>query len=565
MNSKKVISFVGAIALSVSLSGCIKDTADLTIDSTDKVSGTAYFGTLEVNPDPNSQTSANTPCTPADYSIFPSTMTNLSIEDVCEGGYIGKKYTFNQTPLSDFNANTKEGHGFSLNRVGTTLNLEGSFDFASDQLKGLIAAGDDAHFSFTFATPVTTTNGTLSNGDKTVTWTFTEDKIYTLAATAGESLTGSSRKPDISGIMQVGQTLTFGIHNFKSLVYRDMTYDDYLRMYESWGTFSILWKRDGVEIPGAGHGKTYTLTPSDLNKKISIVMTYTVSRQTPEIYSSNEYQNVAPGVQTLTPVPTINGTNQVGSMVTANPGTWDDSVTNTYVWRRNGSTISGATNQSYTLKAEDLSKSLTVVVTGTKTGYVTASQTSLAMTVQPAPEPPQISGAVRVGTTLSADSGDWPEGTSLVYTWNTKTCNSCTKVDFAGSTYNKDTFTLSANELNKAMQVCVSDAAGVLTTRCSTYTTAVALGTLSASPNPTISGTGKKGSSLSIATGNWQPRVTFTYQWTRNGTSISGANGSTYKVTQADVGAQLNVKVTGTLNGYKPVTRTAAKSVSGKK
>jgi hypothetical protein len=187
------------------------------------------------------------------------------------------------------------------------------------------------------------------------------------------------------------------------------------------------------------------------------------------------------------------------------------------------------------------------------------------MTVQPAPEPPQIFGAIRVGVILSANPGDWPVGTNLIYKWNAKTCNSCTKVDFAGSTYNKDTFTLSANELNKLMQVCVSDAASVLPARCSTYTTAVALGTLSASPNPTISGTGKKGTSLSIITGNWQPRVTFTYQWTRNGTSISGARGATYKVTQSDVGAQLNVKVTGTLSGYKPVTRTAAKSVTGKK
>lgn len=567
MNSKTVISFLGAIALSVSLSGCIKDTTDLTIDSSDKVSGTAYFGTLAVNADPNAQPPANTSCTPTDYSIFPSTMTNLSIQDVCEGGYIGKRYTFNQTPIGNFNTNTKAGHGFSLIRVGTALELEGSFDFSSDQLKGLIAAGDDVHFSFTFATPVTTTNGTLSNGDKTVTWNFTEDKIYTLAAIVGQPLSDNNYQPDISGVMQVGRTLTFGMHNYYNSSFWNAgfpTYDAMLNWWESEGTFSILWKRNGVEIPGAGHGKTYVLTPADLNKKISILITWTTN-QSQSSNSSIEYQNVAPGVQTLTPVPTVSGINQVGSTVTANPGTWDDSVTKTYVWRRNGSVISGATNQSYTLKAEDLSKSMTVVVTGTKAGYVTASQTSLPMTVLPAPEPPQIFGASRVGVILSADPGDWPEGTSLVYTWNAKTCNSCTKVDFAGSTYNKDTFTLSANQLNKAMQVCVSDVASVLLARCSTYTTAVALGTLSASPVPTISGSGKKGTSLSIATGSWQPRVSLTYQWTRNGTSISGARGATYKVTQSDVGAQLNVKVTGTLSGYKPITRTASKSVTGKK
>lgn len=563
MKSKKVISFLGAVALSVSLSGCIKDTTDLTIDSSDKVSGTAYFGTLAVAPDPNAPTPSNTSCSPTDYEIFPSTITNMSIQDVCEGGYIGKKYTFSQTPIGDFNANTKTGHGFSLNRVGTTLNLEGSFDFSSDQLKGLIASGDDVHFSFTFATAVTTTNGTLSNNDRTVTWNFTEDKIYTIAASVSQPLSGNSRKPDISGTMQVGQTLTFGIHNYRP-AQSFMTYDEYLSMYERWGTFSIVWKRNGVEIPGAGHGKTYTLTPDDLNKKISIVMTYSVPRQTPEIYSSDEYQNVAPGVQTLTPVPTIDGTNQVGSTVTANPGTWDDSVTHTYIWRRNGSAISGATSQSYTLKAEDLSKSLTVVVTGTKVGYTTASQTSLAMTVQPAPEPPKIFGGARVGATLSTDPGDWPNGTSLVYTWNSKTCNSCTKVDFAGSTYKTDSFALTANELNKAMQVCVSDAANVLPTKCSSYTSAVALGTITKAPSPIISGTGRKGTNLSVTTGVWQTRVSLTYQWTRNGVPISGARGATYKVGASDVGDQLNVAVTGTLAGYTTVKRTAAKSVLGK-
>jgi hypothetical protein len=482
---------------------------------------------------------------------------------VCEDGYIGKKYTFTQTPISDFNANTKADHGFSLNRVGTTLNLDGSFDFSSDQLKGLISSGDDVHFSFTFATPVTTTNGTLSNGDKTVTWNFTEDKIYTLAATAGQSLRGNNSQPDISGVMQVGQTLTFGLHNS----YRPndfFTYDEYLSAYESWGTFSILWKRNGVEIPGAGHGKTYTLTPSDLNSKISIVVTYTSPQQAPQILSSVEYQNVAPAPQTLIPTPTISGNARVGSIVTANPGTWGDSVVKTYVWRRNGSAISGATNQSYTLKADDLSKSLTVVVTGTKTGYVTASQTSLPMTVLAAPQPPQIFGAARVGVTLSADPGDWPDGTNIVYSWRSRPCPTCSTSVFSGSAYNRDAFTLSAGQLGRAVQVCVSDAASVLPARCSTYTTAVALGTLSASPVPTISGTGKKGTPLSIVTGTWQPRVTFTYQWTRNGTSISGAHGATYRVKQSDIGARLNVKVTGSLNGYNPVTRTAARYVTGK-
>jgi len=263
-------------------------------------------------------------------------------------------------------------------------------------------------------------------------------------------------------------------------------------------------------------------------------------------------------------VPTISGVIQVGSTVTAIPGNWDDGVAKSYVWRRNGMAISGAINSTYMLRLEDDSQSLTVEVTGNKTGYVSASQSSIPVIVQPEPEPPMISGLARVGSTLRATSGDWPDGTNIVYSWRSRPCPTCSTSVFSGSAYNRDAFTLSAGQLGRAVQVCVSDAASVLPARCSTYTTAVALGTLSASPVPTISGTGKKGTPLSIVTGTWQPRVTFTYQWTRNGTSISGAHGATYRVKQSDIGARLNVKVTGSLNGYKPVTRTAARYVTGK-
>ena len=568
---KKLIGFVGAIVLCTSLSGCIKDTTDLTIDSSDKISGTAYFGTLDptltpsASPDPSASPSPSPSCTPADYTIFPSTTTNLSVTDVCEGGYSGKKYTFNQTPLSDFNNNTKSGHGFSLNRVGTTLNLEGTFDFTSKDLKGLISSGDDVHFSFTFATPVTTTNGTLSNSNKTVTWTFTEDGIYTIAASV-QTFSPIGAKPDISGIMQVGQTLTASLQWFNIVPW--MSYDDWFTSFIApVYTYTVVWKRNGVEIAGAGHAMTYTLTPSDLNSKISIVVNLipkpNKNAQSASL-TSDQYSNVAAALQTLTPIPTISGINQVGSTVTANPGTWDTSVVNSYVWRRNGTAIPGATNQSYTLKPEDQGKSVTVVVTGTKTGYVTASQPSSAITVQAVPEPPMTYGHLRVGTTLYATQGEWPDGTSLIYSWNSRRCNACAPTVFSGSTYNKDYFVLSSREMFYAMRVCVSDAANVLPTRCSDYTSTVQVGIISPASNPTISGTGRKGTYLSVNPGSWQRGTHLTYQWTKNGTPISGAHSTIYRITPTDVGAHLNVRVTGSLTGYTTSSRTATHYVSGK-
>ena len=62
-----------------------------------------------------------------------------------------------------------------------------------------------------------------------------------------------------------------------------------------------------------------------------------------------------------------------GNVVTATPGTWDADVDYSYVWRRNGQVIAGASGSSYTLSLQDLGSRITVVVTGAKRGWVTKS------------------------------------------------------------------------------------------------------------------------------------------------------------------------------------------------
>ncbi|WP_426323971.1 hypothetical protein [Microbacterium sp. E-13] len=78
-------------------------------------------------------------------------------------------------------------------------------------------------------------------------------------------------------------------------------------------------------------------------------------------------------------------------------------------------------------------------------------------------------------------------------------------------------------------------------------------------PVPTISGTAKVGSTLTANTGTWSPTpTTFAYQWLRNGTAISGATSATYKLVTADAGKSLTVKVTGSRNAYRTITKTSA-------
>jgi hypothetical protein len=67
---------------------------------------------------------------------------------------------------------------------------------------------------------------------------------------------------------------------------------------------------------------------------------------------------------------------------------------------------------------------------------------------------------------------------------------------------------------------------------------------------PVISGTQVVGSALSSTTGTWtgSPSPTFTYQWYRGATLITGATSSSYTLVQADAGNTSNItcKVTGT-------------------
>ena len=89
----------------------------------------------------------------------------------------------------------------------------------------------------------------------------------------------------------------------------------------------------------------------------------------------------------------------------------------------------------------------------------------------------------------------------------------------------------------------------------------LAVGVLSATPKPTISGTAKVGKKLTAKAGTWKPSgVKLKYQWYRGSKKISGATKKTYTLTSADKGKKITVKVTGTKPGYTTVSKTSVAS-----
>jgi len=216
--------------------------------------------------------------------------------------------------------------------------------------------------------------------------------------------TVSGTTPTVTGTAKVGSTLTAATG--------------------TWGptpvTLAYQWYRSGVAISGAT-ATTYALTASDLGKAMTVKVTGSRASYASTAKTSAATTAVAAGTLTA-PTPTISGTKAVGYTLIAVPGTWGPApVTLAYQWYRSGVAISGATASTYKLTTTDQTKTMTVRVTGTKSGYTTVAHTSAATTAVlgsfTAPTP-TLSGTQRVGYTLTANPGTWsPAPTTMTYQW----------------------------------------------------------------------------------------------------------------------------------------------------
>ena len=80
---------------------------------------------------------------------------------------------------------------------------------------------------------------------------------------------------------------------------------------------------------------------------------------------------------------------------------------------------------------------------------------------------------------------------------------------------------------------------------------------------PTVTGTPAVGETLTSSTPEVNPiDVKLSYQWLRNGASISGATSSSYKLTSSDYKKTLSVKVSGTATGHAKVAETSLPTIA---
>jgi hypothetical protein len=156
-------------------------------------------------------------------------------------------------------------------------------------------------------------------------------------------------------------------------------------------TFAYAWLRchgngrgscttiDGVD------GKTYVLTGDDVGFRIGVIVTATNAGGSGSADSSLVGPVVAQAPPSVVTLPSVSGDAVVGSILTADAGTWSDpAATFAYAWLRCDAggacaTIDGASGTTYALTADDLHFLLRVEVTAANAaGTATALSTPTA-------------------------------------------------------------------------------------------------------------------------------------------------------------------------------------------
>ncbi|MFN8323707.1 MAG: T9SS type A sorting domain-containing protein [Chitinophagales bacterium] len=322
------------------------------------------------------------------------------------------------------------------------------------------------------------------------------------------------------------------------------------------GTPTYQWKKNGTNV-GTG---LVTYSPTTLNDgdSVWVVMTSTATCATPTTVTSNKV--IISTTPTVTPSVSISVSpaNSIcsGQSVTFTATPTNGGTTPTYVWKKNGTTIAGATASTYTSTALVNNDVITVVMTSNANCASPATATSNAITMSVSSNSaPTVSiaalptGAICSGTSVTFTATPTNGGATPTYDW---------RVNGVSTGVTTATYT-SASLANTNQISCVLTSS--LT--CVTTTTATS-NTITMTVNPVLT------PSVLISTPNQTicagTSVTFTaaptnggtptYVWKKNGTSV-GVTTSTYTTTTIANNDIVTVEMTSTAACASPATVTS--------
>jgi hypothetical protein len=230
---------------------------------------------------------------------------------------------------------------------------------------------------------------------------------------------------------------------------------------------------DGSEISGAT-SSSYLVSEDDYGNSIYLCITGRASGYVDTVRCSSETGVVLGYALSLAPTPEISGQVAIGNTVTAIAGTWDSGVALSYQWFRGASPIAGAISPTYTITNADSGAMLSVMVTGSKTDYVSVVKSS----IQHGPvaqgftsySQPTITGTPTSGQTLRVSTGTWSPRPRFSYQWNCdgEPINRATRSSLrlsAAQAQCEITVTVTATARNVSTMVLTSDPVGPVAVR----------------------------------------------------------------------------------------------------
>ena len=389
--------------------------------------------------------------------------------------------------------------------------------------------------------------------------------------------------PTINGTPQVRETLTADT--------ADIADEDGLTNV----AYRYQWSAGEADINGAT-SSTYTLTTSEQGKTIKVKVSFTDDADNEETLTSEATVEVAAAPnRDATGLPTISGTPQVRETLTADTADIADedglsNVTYRYQWITNDGNadadIEDATDSTYKLSDTDVGKTIKVRVSFADDADNDESLTSVATTAVLATVPTQpLSLAVATGDQIQELDASWQvpssNGGSAITGYKVQwkeaadSWDTAADVSEATVTGTTDTITGLTGGVAYAVRVIASNVMGY--GPASTEAAGTPSGGISEqnteSENsapaglPTISGTPEAEQTLTadtsaITDGDGLTNVSYGYQWIRNDgnadADIEDATDSTYKLSDADVGKTIKVKVSFTDDADNQETLTSA-------
>jgi Protein of unknown function (DUF1573)/Immunoglobulin domain/Immunoglobulin I-set domain len=390
-----------------------------------------------------------------------------------------------------------------------------------------IAAGQSNAYQIQFApTAVGNASGSMSivsdATDSPLTISLSGNGMGTLAITT----------QPVNQSVVVGQTATFSV------------------VATGAGTLTYQWKKGGTAISGAtaasyttpatansDNGSAFTVVVTDSNGSLTsnpATLTVTATAVAPSITTEPANQTVSVG-QAATFSVTATGTSPL-----------------TYQWKKNGTTISGATSATYATLATTVSDNnaqFTVTVANSVNSVVsTAATLTVTVNIPPTISTQPASQTVAVGKTATFSVTSTGTGT-LTYQWKKN------GTAIAGATSASYTTPATvASDSGASFTVTVTSSTGNVTSNAATLTVN-APPSITTQPASTTVIAGQT-ATFSVAAAGTAP---LTYRWNMNGTAISGATSTSYTTsatTTGNSGEQFTVTVTNSLGNITSSTAT---------